>query len=89
MSMIAIRISEENFEAMHAQNKNFTREDLDEMLMKDAKLNEKHYFVPFYTSVFNVPFHNWVAMRSDFFEESFEYDRERIETEFVEITRKP
>ena len=85
--MQAIRLSERNFQTILGRESGVTLDELIRMLSLGAP-GTRGYFIPKFTSIKNPALDMWVVMDNKTLYHAFTFDSIKIETEFVEITRR-
>lgn len=83
--MKAILLSEENFDTILQETPDISLETLREVRSWNA--NASAFLIPNYKSEYVPEYNSWVVVTEKTLSTDYQYDADRIKTEFVEITR--
>lgn len=86
MPMHAIKVSEKTMDKLQFSLWSISKFDVAAMVNENPR---GLYFIPEWSESLDANWAvRWALVPPDFFEEHFEYDKDKIETELVRITRK-
>lgn len=85
--MKAILLSEENFDTILQETPDISLETLHQVRRWNANDIAPAFLIPQYTSEYVPGYSSWVVVTEKTLSTDYQYDADKIKTEFVEITR--